>query len=126
MIEIPEAYTLSKQVNKTLKGKTITKVTAGYTKHKFTWYYGEPNNYQKLLENKTIDNAIYFGSFVEITSGKNKIVVNEGVNLRYIKDSSNIPAKHQLLIKFSDESFLCGFVQMYGGLGCFVENTNLF
>ena len=124
MIEIPEAATLSKQVNKTLKGKTITKVTAGHTKHKFTWYYGEINNYQKMLENKTIDYAVSFGSFVEISSGKNKIVANEGVNLRYLDDSSKIPAKHQLLIEFSDGSYLCGFVQMYGGVGCFVENTN--
>jgi len=54
---------------------------------------------------------------------KNKIIAHEGVNLRFFEDSSKIPAKHQLLIEFTDNSYLCAFVQMYGGVGCFVENT---
>lgn len=123
MIELPEATTLSKQINRTIKGKTIKNIIAGHTQHKFTWFYGEPHTYQKMLENKTIDNATSFGGFVEISSGKNKIVAHEGVNLRYLKDISQIPTKHQLLIEFTDHTYLCGFVQMYGGIGCFEENT---
>jgi formamidopyrimidine-DNA glycosylase len=123
MIEIPEAFTLSKQINETLKGKTVKRITAGHTTHKFVWYYGNQEEYSQLVENKTIDHATSFGSFVEITLENIKIAVNEGINLRYLEDSASIPSKHQLLLEFTDNTYLCGFVQMYGGVGCFIENT---
>ena len=44
MIEIPEAISLSKQLKSTITDKTISKVIVGYTKHKFTWHYGEVEN----------------------------------------------------------------------------------
>ena len=58
MIEIPEAISLSKQLNGTIKGKTISKVVGGHTKHKFTWFYGDVDNYQKLMVNNKIDHAM--------------------------------------------------------------------
>ena len=123
MIELPEAFSLSKQLNDTIKGKTISKIIAGYTKHKFTWFYGDVENYQKFLENIKIDKADSFGGFVEISAGNNKILFSEGVNLRFFENYSEIPNKHQLLIEFTDGTFLCASVQMYGGVGCFIENT---
>lgn len=123
MIEIPEAISLSKQLNDTIKGKTISKVIGGHTKHKFTWFYGDVNKYQRLMVNNKIDNAESFGGFVEISAGVNKILFSEGVNIRFLEDKSTIPDKHQLLIEFTDGSYLCASVQMYGGLGCFEKDT---
>jgi formamidopyrimidine-DNA glycosylase len=123
MIELPEAISLSRQLNKTIAGKTISKVTAAHTKHKFTWYYGAPEKYQEQLNNKKINNAVSFGGFVEISAEDMKILFSEGANLRFFRDGEKIPDKHQLLIEFSDGSFLCANVQMYGGVGCYLENT---
>jgi len=123
MIEIPEAISLSKQLNDTIKGKTISNVVGGYSKHKFTWFYGDVDKYQDLMVNNKIDNAESFGGFVEISAGNNKILFSEGVNLRFLEDSSKIPDKHQLLIEFTDGSHLCASVQMYGGVGCFEKDT---
>lgn len=122
MIEIPEAITLSKQLNTVVKGKIISKITAAHTKHKFTWYYGNPQNYSKMLRNKTIGNTQAFGGFVEISVGNTNVLFSEGINLRYFPDMSDIPEKHQLLIEFRDDSLLCASVQMYGGVGCFTGN----
>lgn len=122
MIEIPEAITLSKQLNTVVKGKIISKITAAHTKHKFTWYYGNPQNYPKMLRNKTIGNAHAFGGFVEISVGNSNILFSEGVNLRYFSDISYIPKKHQLLLEFTDNSLLYASVQMYGGVGCFTND----
>ena len=122
MIEIPEAMNLSKQINTTLKDKTILKVTAAHSKHKFVWYYGKPQGYQKLMQNQTIDYAHSFGGFVEIAADDKNILFSEGANLRYFEDHSRIPQKHQLLIEFTDKSYLCASVQMYGGVGCFPAN----
>ena len=123
MIELPEAINYAKQLNETIKGKTISQVIAGQTTHKFTWFFGEPEDYHKMLKNKTIGETNSFGGYVQISVGNLKIFFHEGINLRYLKDSSQIPDKHQLLIEFSDGTYLCGFVRMYGGIGCFVENT---
>ena len=68
MIELPEAITLSKQLNDTINGKIISNVTAAHTKQKLTWYYGNPEEYQNLLQNKKIDNTNAFGGFVEISA----------------------------------------------------------
>jgi len=123
MIELPEAITLSKQLNDTINGKIISNVIAGHTQHKLTWYYGDSENYQKMLQNKNVVNSDSFGGFVEISVENVKILFNDGVNLRFFEDKSKIPNKHQLLLEFSDGSVLFAFVQMYGGIGCFVENT---
>lgn len=122
MIELPEAINFANQLNETIKGKTISKVIAGQTTHKFTWFFGKPENYQKMLQNKKIGETSNFGGYVEISVDNMKIIFHEGVNLRFIKDKSDIPDKHQMLIEFTDGTFLCGFVRMYGGVGVFIDN----
>lgn len=123
MIEIPEAINFSKQFNKTIKGKTIKNANAGHTPHKFTWFFGEPENYQKMLQNKIIGETTYFGGYVETSIDNMKLLFHEGVNLRYIKDKSKLPEKHQILFEFTDGTYLYGVTRMYGGIGCFIENT---
>lgn len=122
MIELPEAITLANQLNNNIVGKTISNVIAKHSEHKFTWYYGKPEKYQEQLVNKKIENAIGFGSFVELSAGKMRILYNEGVNLLLIDNKQKLPNKHQLLIEFTDKTFLCASIQMYGGVGCFFEN----
>ncbi len=123
MIELPEAITLSKQLNETITGKTISQVVAAHTKHKFAWYYGEPEHYQQQLQGKQVSQSEVFGNFIEISADDMKILFHEGINLRYFETISQIPKKHQFLIEFIDTTFLCASVQMYGGVGCFIENT---
>jgi formamidopyrimidine-DNA glycosylase len=122
MIESSEAITLSKQLNDTINGKIISDVIAAHTKQKLTWYYGNPKKYQNLLQNKKIDNTNAFGGFVEISAQNMKILFRDGVNLRFFEDRSMIPDKHQLLLEFVDKSMLIASVQMYGGVGCFIQN----
>lgn len=40
MIELPESYVISKQLEKTIKGKIIQKVLVHSSPHKFTFYFG--------------------------------------------------------------------------------------
>lgn len=119
MIEIPEAITIAGQINDILKGKKVIEVTAIHTPHKLAWYYGEPQNYQALLEGKTIGKAEGFGSMVQIQVEDAFILANEGAGLRFHKENESRPQKHQLLIEFDDSSAISISVQMYGGIGCF-------
>lgn len=122
MIELPEAIALSKQLNDTIKGKVISHVIAAHTKQKLTWYYGKPETYQHLLHNKQIDHVHAFGGFVALSAQHMRILFRDGVRLRFFKDGANIPDKHQLLLEFADASVLVASVQMYGGVGCFIQN----
>ncbi len=119
MLELPEAITIAGQINRTLYGKSISNVIAAHTPHKFAWFHGDPQNYHKLLVGKTIDEAQAYGGFVEIKTGSAVILVGDGVGLRSHDKYEKRPAKHQLLIEFTDDSALSATVQMYGGLWCF-------
>jgi formamidopyrimidine-DNA glycosylase len=121
MIEIPEAITLTHQINDTLKGKKIYDVIANKSPHKFTWYFGDPSEYNSRLTGKTIEKAYAYGGFIEIILGDTRLLLGEGVNLRYIVKGGKLPKKHQLLVRFEDESALVVFIQMYGGIWCFKD-----
>lgn len=119
MIEAPEACCLSEQLNRTVRGKRITNVFAQYTPHKFAWFYGNPKEYPERLTGKTIDKINPCGGMIEIEAGDMMLILTDGINLRYFTPGEKLPARHQLLIGFEDESCLVASVRMYGGLWCF-------
>ncbi|MFC1928459.1 endonuclease VIII [Chloroflexota bacterium] len=121
MIELPEAVNFSNQLNDTVFGKRIVGVTAVHTPHKLAWYYGEPLNYSDLLAGKTVGKARPFGSMVEIEAENANILFGEGVIVRFHDKGEPHPAKHQLLLEFEDRSALSFSVQMYGGIGAFIN-----
>lgn len=121
MIELPEAAVLASQLNKQVKGRTILKVIAAYSPHKFAWYQGNPKNYQSLLKGKMINNATNAGGMVEIGIDSSVLVLSDGAGLRYHYDNKQLPRKHQLLVELDNSTFLTVSIQMYGGVLCFKE-----
>lgn len=121
MIELPEAYALSKQINENLSGAVVKSVVAGQSPHKFCWFFGDENSYDALLKGHKVCNARYCGGYVEMEIGSCRLNVHDGVNLRYFPVGAKLPPKHQLLIEFEDGGSLVGSVQMYGGINVFKE-----
>jgi formamidopyrimidine-DNA glycosylase len=121
MNELPECLNIAGQLNKTSNNKKIITVISGYTPHKLVGYFGKPPEYQDLLAGKTIGKASAYGGMVEIKAGSANILFGEGVGIRFHNKNTPRPAKHQLLIEFDDGSALSGAVQMYGGLGVFLD-----
>ena len=121
MIEIPESLVLARQLNDTTSNKTVKKVTANQNPHKFAWFFEDPENYDNRLKNKKMGKAKAFGGKVEIDAEDMLITFSEGINLRYITDGKQLPKKHQMLIEFTDGTYLAASVQMYGGLWAFGE-----
>jgi len=64
MLEIPESYSLAKQLNQTIKGKIISYVKANHSPHSFAWYFGDPEGYNDLLSGKIIGNSYSYGSII--------------------------------------------------------------
>ncbi len=124
MLELPEAAVVAGQLNTVLAAKTIRRVIAAQSPHKFAWYTGDPAGYPALLVGKTIDSAAGLGGMVEVRVGDVDLLFSDGVNLRFHTDRAEWPLKHQLLIEFDDESALSATVAMYGGLTCFRRGTD--
>lgn len=119
MLEIPEAYVITKQLNETAAGLKIEKVMAASSPHKFAFFHEDPQGYHDLLSGEKIDEAIPMGGMVEIRAGDKILLFGDGANLRFHKPDTALPQKHQLLIQFADGSALSSSVQMYGSLFCF-------
>ncbi|MCL1919110.1 MAG: endonuclease VIII [Peptococcaceae bacterium] len=119
MLEIPEAIVFSQQLNQTIEGKSIKKVVAAASEHKFSWYFGDPSEYDALLRGRTLEKTQPYGGRIEISAQGAVLHFGDGVTLRYYDSGEKLPAKHQLLVTFSDGSALVGTVAMYGGLWAF-------
>lgn len=118
MIEIPEAVVLARQLTAALVSKTIRRAAAAQTPHGFAWYAGDPAAYAAHLTGKTVGNSVNIGGMVEIDVEDRRLVFTDGINLRFHATLAQVPAKHQLLLEFADETALSATVAMYGGLFC--------
>ena len=123
MIEIPESKCLMNQLNNVLKGRTIKKAIAMQNPHKFVFTHGSSSAYPQMLEGQTFTRAESHGSWVRMKFEDVDFLVSEGTRLFYTDDSKRVPKKHQMLITFDDDSYLCATVQMYGGLACAQTGT---
>ena len=121
MLEIPESTNIARQLNETIRGKTIVKVIANASPHKFAFYCGDPDAYPGLLAEQTVGDAQGMGAMVEISVGDRRIVLGDGANIRYFSSENETPAKHQLLLTFDDGSILTCSLQMYGTVLAFKE-----
>jgi formamidopyrimidine-DNA glycosylase len=121
MLEIPESYTIAKQLNQIIKGKIISYVKANQSPHSFAWYYGKPEEYDELLSGRTIGISSAIAGMIEIEVEDCRIVFGDGASLRYYEDLKKVPKKHQLYIEFDDNTALVCTIQMYGGIWAFHE-----
>ncbi|MBW6473348.1 MAG: hypothetical protein K0B14_09515 [Anaerolineaceae bacterium] len=124
MIELPEATVLAKQLSKELSGREIVEVIAAQNQHKFAWYSGDPALYNVYLTHKQIEMAFAYGGQVELWAGDMTLVFSDGVNLRFHSKNDPPPGKHQLFLKFNDETSLSASIAMYGGLLCTPKGKN--
>ncbi|MFO7612052.1 MAG: DNA-formamidopyrimidine glycosylase family protein [Clostridia bacterium] len=115
MIEIPEALVISKQLNTELSGKVIVGASAGMHPHKFTWYSGEPGEYNSKLTGRTVKKAYNHAAriFVELDNGM-ALVFGEGTRFALHHFGTKRPVKWQLLVDFENDLSLSVSIQMYG------------
>ena len=124
MLEIPESHVLAEQITQTLAQKTIMEAKAASSPHGLAWYRGDPADYDDLLTGHTINNAQALGGQVEIKAGSMRLLLHDGINVRYYKPGEKLPDKHQLMLRFSDESALVCTVAMYGGMQAYEAGSN--
>lgn len=124
MLEIPESYSLMKQLDESIKGRSITEVVVNASPHSFAWFFGDPNNYHERLVGKTVDSVVAYAAQLEIKADDMRILFSDGINVRLFYENEKLPSKHQLLIRFDDNIYLICTVAMYGGLWVFKNGEN--
>lgn len=121
MLEIPESNTIARQLNETIRGKKIKSMEAGHTPHGFAFYFDDPGHYPDLLQGQVIGESRAWAGQIEISAGNCGIVLNDGINIRYYKEGSKHPVKHQLALLFEDGSGIFCTISMYGGIAAFPQ-----
>lgn len=114
MLELPESYTIAKQVEETLVGKIISYVEVLHTPHRFAFFTGHPEEYDECLGGQTIMGAAYHGGMLEIRTEAYMILLSDGAYPKYYEDSRKFPKNHQLALFFDDETGVFVSIQMYG------------
>jgi len=122
MIELPEAYVLSQQISQTLVGKTIRRAAANTHPHSFAWYSGDPTAYNAMLAGKKVVDS---GTLTRETCSCDIVgiicddmLLTISTPIKYHAPGGKLPAKHQLLLEFEDDSHMSCTVQMWGAMKC--------
>lgn len=118
MFELPEFVTLAKQINHTLKGKTIRSGHLGNTPHKFVWYNRSHEEFERLTAGKTIGEAWSKGRwlFIPVEPGYVLLLGECGGKVLYHPPGSKLPKKYHLYLIFDDDSFFTVTTQMWGAM----------
>ena len=114
MLELPESYTISKQIEQALSGRIISYIELMHTPHKFAFFHGEKDKFSDWLEGQRIVGAAYHGGMVEVDTEDYMIVFADGAYPKYYEDKKKFPKNHQLAIYFDDETAVFVSIQMYG------------
>lgn len=120
MIELPEAHVLAQQLAATVTGSAVESVVAGKSPHRFAFFTGDP----QLLAGCTVTDAVAYGGLVELGFGELRLVLGDGVNLRHHGAGERPPARHQLLLAFTNGSALSATVSLYGQFSTFTGSLD--
>jgi formamidopyrimidine-DNA glycosylase len=120
MIELPEALTIARQLTAEVAGKKIAEAVRGNSPHKFAFYSGAPEEYARILKGRTVGEAWGRGSFIVVRMGAAHVLLLGcgGEKILYHPGAETVPGRHQLLLRFTDATFLSvtvsgwGFVQL--------------
>lgn len=121
MLELPESYTISKQIEQALSGKIISYIELMHTPHKFAFFHGEKDKFSDWLEGQRIVGAAYHGGMVEVDTEDYMIVFADGAYPKYYEDKKKFPKNHQLAIYFDDETAVFVSIQMYGFISIYTK-----
>lgn len=118
MFELPEYLTLARQMNDTIRGRTVQRGQLGNSPHKFVWYNRTHDEFERLTKGKTVGEAKARGRwlFIPLEPGYVLVLGECGGKVVYHPEGSVVPQKYHLFITFDDGSFMTAMTQMWGAM----------
>ncbi len=119
MLEMPEAVTISRQMQQALAGKTFARFSRGALTHKFLWLSKPAEEYDAILAGIPVSGASSYGRSIYLYAGEKHLVWfgELGGRILYHKQGEALPAKYHLRWDFTDGSSLTFNLQMWGFVG---------
>jgi formamidopyrimidine-DNA glycosylase len=116
MIEMPEAVTISRQMNETLTGKTFRHFARGELVHKFLWLSKTAEEYDAILSGKQITGASSYGRSIYLYVDEAHLLWfgELGGRILYHPLGQPLPARCHLRWDFVDDSAMTYTLQMWG------------
>jgi len=116
MIEMPEAFTLSRQMNETLIGKTFEHFERGELRHKFLWLNKPPDETSAILSGQSVTGASSYGRSLYLYVGSEHMLWfgEFGGRLLHHPAAGPLPKKYHLRWDFTDGTALSFTLQMWG------------
>ena len=87
MLELPESYTISNQIQNALTGKVISYIEILHTPHRFAFLKGDVDKYADYLEGQKIIGATWHGGMVEIVTEDSMIAFADGAYPKYYENN---------------------------------------
>ena len=118
MLELPEVAVIAQQMQAELPGRRIISVVCAASPHKFAFLNASPDVYASLLQGNSVGEVREKGGYIVMAVGPQTALLfgDVGGRIRFHPDTSTIPAKHQLLLTFSDGSSLSVSIVLWGGI----------
>jgi formamidopyrimidine-DNA glycosylase len=127
MFELPETVILARQINATLRGKTVRSGSLGNKPHKFVWYNRTHQEFASLTAGKHLGEAHSRGRwlFVPLEPGYVLVLGECGGRVLYHPAGAKLPDTYHLTLAFDDGSALTVTTQMWGAMELYDKGQEL-
>ncbi len=119
MLELPEVLTLSRQLDRELRGKTIASAGRGNSPHKFAFFKPSEQEIAKTLVRRKVDAVRGDGKYIYFDLKPRALfsIAEMDGRILFHEKGAELPAKYQLLVRFADGAALTATVGLWGFFG---------
>ncbi len=127
MFELPEYVILARQMNATLRDKTVRRGSLGNKPHKFVWYNRTHEEFAGLTAGKDVGEAYSQGRwlFLSLEPGYVLVLGECGGRVIYHSPGAKLPETYHLCLEFDDGSALTATTQMWGAMELYEKGQEL-
>jgi formamidopyrimidine-DNA glycosylase len=119
MLELPEVLNLSRQLEKELRGRTIASAGRGNSPHKFAFFKPSEEDVARTLAGKKVTAVRGDGKYIYFDLSPKALfsIAEMDGRILFHEKGAELPAKHQLLVRFTDGAALTATVGLWGFFG---------
>jgi formamidopyrimidine-DNA glycosylase len=119
MLELPEVLTLSRQLDRQLRGKTVASAGRGNSPHKFAFFRPSETQLAKVLARKKVGAVRGEGKCIlfELKPRAVFCIAEMDGRILFHDKGAELPPKYQLLVSFTDGTALTATVGLWGFFG---------
>jgi formamidopyrimidine-DNA glycosylase len=119
MLELPEVLTLSRQLDRELKGRTIASAGRGNRAHKFAFFKPSAAEIARTLAGRRVAAVRGDGKYIYFDLKPKALfsIAEMDGRILFHEKGAELPAKYQLLVRFEDGAALTATVGLWGFFG---------